>query len=333
MMKKSLVSALLLSVIATGALNLEYGIKDVVALAIINIVICIGLVVVNIIENKNSLILEEEKNNNNKQCLEAMKSIVNEIIETRDTTIKKNDESFERINSSIMMIKETIITNSNNSKNSMDEISGKLKNVEKVAIENISNIITSNKEIQNEINIASSKNQDIIEKLKGTIVSELKDNSINIINGFNSSKTSIDRISEELNNTKDTIIENFSNIIKSNKEIIKESKTIANKNEENINILKDAVVRQLEENSESIIERMYESKESIEDMQSEVKNTKNIIKDNISDLVDSNKDIVIQYKEIQGEMFKELNVLTDKNKSILELLKSNYKVLNTLIEN
>lgn len=285
MIIKTLANALIISVIATGTLSLTYDVKDKIILAIINVIIFIGIA---IIENINIMKIKEEKNNSKKQNLETLKIIVDDNTKTRMEIIKGN--------------------------------------------EIISHIITYYKEIKNEIKVSSVEHQNTIDKLKETLVEELRDNSVKIVKGLNDCNNSIDIVSNRLGNTIDLVRDNHSNILKSNNEIIEGSKIRAIVNQENINIFREAIVKQLEEMSEHIIENMVESKEYIDCTTSELKKIKNLINDKSSDMIDGNKEIVSQYKGIQGEIFKEINILTDKNKSTAELLKSNYKVLNILIE-
>ncbi|WP_278683293.1 hypothetical protein [Paraclostridium bifermentans] len=88
----------------------------------------------------------------------------------------------------------------------------------------------------------------------------------------------------------------------------------------------------IEDNIEKLVVELNDNKDMLSQIIKYMKRAKSDIIESIEENIDSNKEVVGQYKEIQGSMMKELHILLDKNKHITELLMSNYKVLNALME-
>lgn len=265
-MSKIITKNIVISLMATAAVELTYKVNNIGILATINIVIFIVSMVVSINENKKNIEKEamelESKNiekDKRNSILDEIKNLHNEI----NTIHKSNNDNF--------------------------------------------NIF---KEEMKKINKGMNLLQEDIKQNRDTIVTEFKSSREQRIEVFEKSV--------EINNNRYKDIENIIN------KQISETKILISLLEKNEELLDETV--------DKIVEELNESKGYLNKINKEIKRAKSDVLDSICENTESNKEVIAQYKEIEGAMLKELNALLDKNKDITELLMSNYKVLNVLME-
>jgi len=232
----------------------------------------------------------------------------------------------------------------------------KLRNEYKVNLDEIKNINISLKEESIKINeklsiidtiilsvnnsvkqgIESNENmgktiEDSINNFNEMLHKSLLSINDNIQNGFDDIRDKIEKINENINNNN-----NINNNINNNLDRVYEAIKINNENMTNAcsNIedeIKKSIINRTT-NIEKLVDEIDSTKSQIASIGKDVKRNKNDIIDVIELNTDSNKEVISQYKEIQGAMLKELNIIADKNKNTTELLRTSYNVLNAIME-
>lgn len=314
------------SLIATATFNMIYDINNIAILLFINIVLFIGLYIVN--DKEDKLNIEYKSNINEiKSIFKDMKGMHKEI---KDINILISKEVI-KTNEKLGIINKEIVNMNEFTKQSIEKLVDKIESTN-YQVNNISGNINQNKsDIIEAIKINIDTNKNIIDKYKETQEDMLQELSA-IIN--------LDRIYEIIeNNHKDitNVYGNIENEIK--KYAINETinigkatdriiDSIEKSNEEQNNIYEEVI----NESIEKLIDEIESANSQMVSISKDIKRNKSDIIEAIEINTDINKNVIDQYKEIQGAMLKELNVVVDKNKHITELLMSNYKVLNAIME-
>ena len=314
------------SLIATATFNMIYDINNIAILLFINIVLFIGLYIVN--DKEDKLNIEYKSNINEiKSIFKDMKGMHKEI---KDINILISKEVI-KTNEKLGIINKEIVNMNEFTKQSIEKLVDKIESTN-YQVNNISGNINQNKsDIIEAIKINIDTNKNIVDKYKETQEDMLQELSA-IIN--------LDRIYEIIeNNHKDitNVYGNIENEIK--KYAINETinigkatdriiDSIEKSNEEQNNIYEEVI----NESIEKLIDEIESANSQMVSISKDIKRNKSDIIEAIEINTDINKNVIDQYKEIQGAMLKELNVVVDKNKHITELLMSNYKVLNAIME-
>ena len=312
-MLKSIVKSTIGSLVATAAFNMAYSINNIAILVCLNIVVFVGLYIAS---DKDDKLRNEYKVN-----LEEIKEV---NISIKEESMKIN-EKLSIINASIVSINKSV-----NQTMEINENNGKTieSNINKLNEMLHKSLLSIDDNVQNGFDNVKDK----IEKINENI-----NNNININNKINNN---LDKIYETIKINHEDMINACSNIedeIK--KSIINRTTNIQNATEEIINLIEKSTQEQndryediISENIEKIVDEIDSTKSQIASIGKDVKRNKNDIIEAIELNTDSNKEVISQYKEIQGAMLKELNLIADKNKHTTEVLMSNYKVLNAIME-
>jgi len=312
-MLKSIVKSTIGSLVATAAFNMAYSINNIAILVCLNIVVFVGLYIASDkddkLRNEYKVNLDEIKNINISVKEESIK--INEKLSIIDTSILSVNNS----------VKQGIESNENMGKTIEDSINNFNEMLHK-------SLLSINDNIQNGFDDIRDK----IEKINENI-----NNNNNINNNINNN---LDRVYEAIKINNENMTNACSNIedeIK--KSIINRTTNIENATDEIINLIEKSTQEQndryediISENIEKIVDEIDSTKSQIASIGKDVKRNKDDIIDVIELNTDSNKEVISQYKEIQGAMLKELNIIADKNKNTTELLRTSYNVLNAIME-
>lgn len=293
-MEKSIYKSLIISILLTSLIKIAYGIENIGVTVVSNIIVFAILLFANIKENKNeNNALNEAKLNQENNFQEITKQLKN-IIQKFDEEKLTKEESTQIIYKQMLLLKEKIIST-------------------------------------NEILDKNNLNENIIE-LKESIINEMKSSEENVKNLY-------DNLFQLLNSNKNDMICNakegigiISKTIEKSSENV--SITLSQYLSDNINELITNLKEELRTVSQSIEENREELEKIKREMRrqvSDVVDSVNGINESINQSIECDKQILIQYENIQGSMLNEINILIEKNKNITQLIKNNYKVLNSLV--
>jgi hypothetical protein len=313
-MAKLIAKCLAMSVIITGALNLAYNIDNVNILMTVNLIVFVGTIVISIIDKKYN----EKKNIELKEEKEKRINDIELIVKA----IGDIDKKFEMLNNCTYEVKDginKIIDTINETKNLQGKHSENLIGcIEKAQDINSKSIVMLSEQLVNQL----IRNSDVENQSINQVLDKLQLINKDILEHKKST-------SENTENIKNMTLYKIDEIISSN---TMNAKYIVESMSNENGSIKEELIDAMESNIESLVDELSSNRDQIVNIGKGLKRTKDDITNTIEENINSNKEIVTQYKEIQGAMLSELNILSDKNKHITELLMNNYKVLNVLIE-
>lgn len=320
-MLKTVIKSTIGSLVATAALNMAYSINNYAILVGLNIVVFIGLYIASDKDDKLSIeykanleeikLISKDMKEMSREINEINMLISQEVIKTNEKLIVV-DKSIVSVNESI---KQTMEINENVGKSiegNVNELSkmlnGSLLSIDNNAKNRFTNVVDGigkiNENINNNINSNLDRTYEIIKTNHKDIINTCTNIEDEIKGSITSRTLNIEKATDEIINS-----------------IEQSTKDQSNTYEEIIN-----------ENIDKLVDEIDSTKSQVASMSKDIKRNKNDIIEAIEVNTDSNKEVITQYKEVQGAMLKELNIIADKNKHTTEVLMSNYKVLNAIME-
>ena len=299
-MASTILKAIVIAIISTGGINMIYQTNN----AGINsgIIVVISVISYFILSNEQK---SREKLINEKNSLKAEEKLkmLDEVKKYYEDYLEKRNHDFEQLkNSSGSLI--------NDLNNRLDAVCDLMKEQNKV-----SELLISNNNLLSDIKKAD------------------EENNVNIINLFNTIKSHIENSSKvfsefkneyfkELKKIKEDQSGKFNDIYDSLKDIMitlkKQYECIENISEEKITEIQD---------------RADDIKNIIESESSTINRLRKDFNDRMDEAGEINTNLLNSYEKLYSNSLKQIEELTDKNKTIVQLLDDNYRILNAVIDN